>query len=81
MLYGPVAHRVAPPTGEPGKAPASKAIQTCAAVILPSLVAPILVLIVVADVGPVPSNTSLRLITSLTGRPVFFDMMAASGSR
>ena len=32
-------------------------------------------------VGPVPSKTSLRDITILTGRPVFFDSSAATGSR
>ena len=61
------------PTGEPGKAPASYAIQISAATSLPSLVAPILHRIVLPEVGPVARNTSPRVITKRTGWPVFFD--------
>ena len=81
MLYGPVAHIVAPPIGEPGNAPASNASHSLAAVILPSFVAPIFVLMRDAAAGPVPSKTSFRLIMTFTGRPLFFDKMAATGSR
>ena len=31
--------------------------------------------------GPVPSKTSLRDMTIFTGRPVFFESSAATGSR
>src|SRR5262245_2956558 len=69
------------PTGDPGNAPASYAIHTCAAVIFPSFVAPILQWIYEPEVGPVARSTSLRLIVILTGLPVFFDSNKASGSR
>ena len=69
------------PTGEPGNPPASYAIHTWAAVILPSLVAPILQRICEPEVGPVARNTSLRFITILTGLPVFLDSSRARGSR
>ena len=52
-----------------------------AAVILPSLVAPILQRMKVAEVGPVPSKTSLRFMTIFTGRPHFLDSTAATGSK
>ena len=31
--------------------------------------------------GPVPSNTSVRLMVTLTGSPVFLESKAATGSR
>ena len=52
-----------------------------AAVIVPSFVTPILTHIEAPEVGPVALNTSSRLIMILTGRPVFFDSSAATGSR
>ena len=68
-------------TGEPGKAPAMNFISASAAVILPSLVTPILTRNFAPDVGPVARNTSSRVITILTGRRAFFDSASASGSR
>jgi len=35
----------------------------------------------VPEVGPVALNTSSRVMVIFTGLPVFFDMIAASGSR
>ena len=79
---GPVAQRVAATHRRAGECTRLEGHPGSGiAVIFPSLVAPIFVLSVVAEVGPVPSNTSLRLITSFTGRPVFLDRIAASGSR
>src|SRR5262249_25287312 len=43
-----------PPAGERKRPPASKARESCPAVILPSFVAPILARICVAEEGPVP---------------------------
>ena len=43
--------------GEPGYAPASKAIHTSAATSVPSFFAPILARRTVPDVGPVASRT------------------------
>ena len=68
-------------TGEPGYAPASKARATSIAVIVPSLLAPILTRLQEPQVGPVDSNTSARLMTILTVWPVFLDRRAATGSR
>ena len=51
------------------------------AVNFPALVAPILTFMWVPEVGPVPMNTSVRLIAILTGRPVLRDRMATTGSR
>ena len=68
-------------TGEPGKAPAWNLKTASAAVIVPSFLAPILTHIEAPEVGPVALNTSSRLITILTARPVFFDNAAAIGSR
>src|SRR5881275_1512808 len=68
-------------TGEPGKAPAWNLKIPSAAVILPSLVTPILTRIEPPEVGPVALNTSSRLIVILTGRPDFCDSSAATGSR
>ena len=42
--------------------------------------APILILTYEPGVGPVLSNTSVRVITFFTGSPVFFDNKAAIGS-
>src|SRR5216683_443082 len=81
MLYGATVHIPPALAGEPGKASASYAIQTCAATILPSLVAPILQRSVPPEVGPLARNTSPRLMTSFTGWPVFFDSNTDSGSR
>ena len=68
-------------SGEPGYAPASYIKVASAAVILPSLVAPIFINILVPDVGPVPSKTSARDIVIFTGRPDFLERMEATGSR
>ena len=35
----------------------------------------------VAEEGPVPSKTSWRFMTILTGRPLFLESTAATGSR
>ena len=51
-----------------------------AAVIVPSFFTPILTCIDDPEVGPVALKTSSRLIVTLTGRPVFFDKSAATGS-
>src|SRR5215813_4182019 len=66
-------------TGEPGKAPAWNLKMPSAAVILPSLVAPILTHIEPPDVGPVALKTSSRDIVIFTGRPDFCDSSAATG--
>ena len=71
----------AAPTGDPVYAPASNAIHASAAVIVPSFFAPILILVCEPGVGPVASKTSPRDISSLTGRPDFFDKIAATGGR
>ena len=76
-----MAHRVAPPTGDPGYAPASKYIVNSAAVMMPELANPILALAQVAEVGPVPSKTSFLDIITLTGLPLFWDNTAATGSK
>src|ERR1700683_5053495 len=80
MLYEAMIVIAPAATGEPGKAPASYAIQTSAATILPSLVAPSLQRIFEPEVGPVARRTSARVMTSFTGRPLFFDNMIAGGS-
>src|SRR5262249_7946198 len=69
------------PTGEPGKAPASYMSDASAATMLPSFLAPIFTLIWEAGVGPVASNSSMRLMIILTGRPALRDRTAAIGSR
>ena len=69
------------PTGDPGKPPASKASQAEAAVRVPSCLAPILTRMWVPGVGPLPLNTSSRVMTNLTGCPVLRDSRAATGSR
>src|SRR5579862_1436795 len=81
ISYGAIIVIAPAPTGDPGKAPASNAIQISAATSLPSLVAPILHRMVEPDVGPVARKTSPRVITSFTGQPVFFDNRSARGSR
>ena len=58
-------------TGEPGKAPAWNLKMPSAATILPSLVTPTLAHIDEPEVGPVPLNTSSRVICRRTGRPDF----------
>ena len=68
-------------TGEPGKAPASYIRSASAAVIRPSAAAPIFTRTREPEVGPVPMNTSSRLMAIFTGRPDFSDSFAASGSR
>jgi hypothetical protein len=52
-----------------------------AAVILPSLVAPILIRLFEPEVGPDARMTSSRVIIIFTGRPDFLDRIVASGSR
>ena len=52
-----------------------------AAVILPSLVAPIFMRMWEPEVGPLPTNTSVRLMVILTGLADIFDSRAATGSR
>ena len=68
-------------TGEPAKAPAWNLHSASAATMRPSLVAPILTVTTPPEVGPVARNTSSRLITILTGRPLCLDSAIASGSR
>ncbi len=68
-------------TGEPGKAPAWNLKTPSAAVIVPSLLTPILTRIDEPEVGPDALNTSSRLITILTGRPDFLASRVATGSR
>ena len=67
--------------GRAGKAPACRRQVAFTAVILPSLVAPILTVLEEPDVGPVARNTSSRVITILTGRPDLRASTIASGSR
>src|ERR1700676_2602196 len=74
-------HIAPAPTGEPGNAPASYAIQISAATSFPSLVAPIFTLIFEPEVGPLARSTSERDITSFTGAPVFLESSTDSGSR
>jgi hypothetical protein len=52
-----------------------------AAVSVPSFLAPSLTSMTAPAAGPVPRNTSSRLITILTGRPDIFDIAKAKGSR
>ena len=73
-------HLAPPPTGEPGNAPASYTSVASAAVMCPSLVAPIFTRMLVPDVGPVPSNTSMRLMVTFTGCRAFRERAAATGS-
>jgi len=75
------AHMQPGPTGEPGKAPAWYFRVISAAVNLPSFLAPSLTSTTEPAAGPVPRNTSSRLITILTGRPVFLASASATGSR
>ena len=57
-------------------------MSVSAAVILPSLLTPIFIRILPPGAGPVASNTDVRSITNLTGRPPdFFDRSAAIGAR
>ena len=65
---------------EPVKAPVWKISSASAAVILPSLVQPILIRERVPETGPVQRNTSFLVSTILTGRRAFFDSTTASGS-
>ena len=81
MAYGEKMHMAPAATGEPGKAPASYIRSASAATMRPSLVAPIFTRMCDAGVGPVPSNSSMRLMIILTGRPVSRDSTAATGSR
>ena len=81
ITYGANIVRQPDGTGEPGNAPASYSRLADAAVSLPSLLAPILRRMCVADVGPEPSNTSLRLIAILTGRLALRDSAETTGSR
>ena len=82
MSYGASMQRMPADMGEPGKAPASYIKLDETAVMRPSLVAPSFTLIWVPDVGPVPSNTSVRLMVSFTGTPPESrESTAATGSR
>ena len=69
------------PTGEPGNAPAWYLSTTSPAVSRPSFFAPSLTSTTAPAAGPVPRKTSSRLITILTGRPVFLASASATGSR
>ena len=73
--------RAPPPTGEPGKAPASYIRWASAAVMRPSFVAPIFTLRSALEVGPLATNTSVLFICIFTGLPVFLESRAATGSR
>ena len=79
--YGASMVRQPDGTGEPGNAPASYTSVQSAAVSLPSRVAPSLTRMWLADVGPVPSNTSARDMATLTGCPHLRDRAATTGSR
>ena len=68
-------------TGEPGKAPAWYLSTISAATIVPSRLAPSLTSMTPPEVGPVARNTSSRVITILTARPVLRDSANATGSR
>ena len=81
MSYGAYAHRQPFITGEPGNAPAWNLKMPSAATIVPSFLTPILTHIDEPEVGPDARNTSSRVICSRTGRPDFFDSIAATGSR
>ena len=52
-----------------------------AAVIIPSLLAPIFTLMKLPEVGPVASNISARPMEIFTGRRAFLESAAATGSR
>ena len=80
MSYGPSAQRAPATNAEPGNPPDSNASATSAATSVPSRFAPIFARTHEPGVGPVDSRTSWRVMYILTGRPVFFDMMAAIGS-
>ena len=69
------------PTGEPGKAPAWYFKTTSPATRRPSFLAPSFTSMTEPAAGPVPRNTSSRLITILTGRPDFLASAKATGSR
>ncbi len=69
------------PIGEPGKAPAWYFRVCCAATMVPSRLAPSFTSMTAPEVGPVARNTSSRLITIFTGRPVFCASASARGSR
>ena len=47
----------------------------------PSRLAPIFTVLTVPEAGPVARNTSSRLITIFTGRPLFCASFTASGSK
>ena len=81
MSYGEKMQLAAAPTGEPGKAPASKRRSARAAVMRPSPSTPIFTFMYEPDVGPVASITSIRFMVIFTGAPDFLDSATASGSR
>ena len=75
-------HIAPAPTGEPGNAPASYAIQTSRRDDLAVLGrAHLAVGSFEPEVGPLARSTSPRVITSFTGWPVFFESSSESGSR
>src|SRR5271169_6346780 len=78
MSYIAKAHMQPGPTGDPGKAPAWYLSTASAAVSRPSFLAPSLTSMTAPAAGPVPRNTSSRLITILTGRPVLRDIAKAA---
>ncbi len=69
------------PTGEPGKAPACISTMHSAATMRPSLVAPILTLMLPPGAGPEARNTSSRAMVIFTGLPDFWLSRMAKGSR
>src|SRR5262249_10105032 len=81
IAYGEKMHMAPAPTGEPGNAPASYISAASAATIWPSFLAPIFTLMCDAGVGPVASNSSIRLMMIFTGLPDLRDNTAATGSR
>ena len=70
-----------PPRGAPGNAPDSYARNACIAVTVPSRLAPILTVDLLAAPGPAQRNTSSRVMRILTGRPDSFDSINAMASR
>ena len=79
--YGAKQQPTAPRIGDPGNAPACNRNVADAAVIRPSLVAPILTVLDDPEVGPPAWNSSWRDMMIFTGRPDLRDSTRATGSR
>ena len=81
ISYGAYTHIAAGSINAPGFAPASNQMSAVAAISFPFASAPSFIIILAPGVGPVVSNTAVRSMTILTGRPDFFERRAASGSK